>query len=437
MNINQFYNTDLEISLLGVMLNDSNALDDLIDVKEDIFYNTNNKNLFIAIKTLWQDNIEVTVPNIYGLLKTDIDNVGSISYVTSVQTNYISSTGYKKIAENLEEYRVRREIREITKDIGTMLKNEEKNETILSEISNKIDNINNLNEEDNGDIENPLDELCTILEERSINKGKVTGIETKLKGLDKRINGLNKQQLIIIAGRPAQGKTTLANNIALKIAHQGKHVAIFNLEMSKEQILEKMLSCIAFIKNDDLKLGNLDDEGWIKVAKGQSILSELRKNLKLFDKILDLDKIIAHSKKLKKQNKLDVLIVDYLQLIELNSGKKNMTREQEISTISRRLKLLSKELGITVIALAQLSRAPEQRADHRPILSDLRESGSIEQDADIVMFTYRDEYYNAESEEKGIMEIIISKQRNGSTGTEKIAWIPEYQKVCDLELNNY
>lgn len=437
MNINQFYNTDLEISLLGIMLNDSKALDDLIDVKEDIFYNTNNKNLFIAIKTLWQDNTEVTVPNIFGLMKTDVDSVGGVSYVTAIQTSYISSAGYKKIAENLEEYRVRREIREITKDIGLMLNQEEKNEKIISEIVNKIDEINNVNEEDNGDIENPLDELCNVLEERSLNKGKVTGIETKLKGLDKRINGLNKQQFIIIAGRPAQGKTTLANNIGLRIAHQGKHVAIFNLEMSKIQIFEKMLSCIAFVENENLKLGNLSDEEWVKVAKGQSLLLELKNNLKVFDSVLSLDKIIANAKKLKKQNKLDVLIVDYLQLIEVTGGRKNMSREQEISTISRKLKLLSKDLKITVIALSQLSRAPEQRADHRPILSDLRESGSIEQDADIVMFTYRDEYYNAETEEKGIMEIIVGKQRNGPTGTEKVAWIPQYQKICDLDLNSF
>lgn len=436
MNLNQFSNTDLENTLLSIMLNDSNALDDLIDTKEEVFYTTANKNLFLAIKVLWQENKEVTVPNIYGLLKTGIDNVGGVSRISELQSSYIASAGYKQIAANLEEYRIRREIRNITKDISIMLGKEEKNESILSQITRKIDEIYSVNEEDTGEIENPLEELGTILEERSLNKGKVTGIETKLNGLDKRINGLNKQQLIVIAGRPGQGKTTLANNIALRVAHQGKSVAIFNLEMSKIQIFEKMLSCIAFIKNDNLRLGNLNDEEWVKVAQGQSRLLDLTQNLKVFDTVLNLDKIISNAKKLKKKNKLDVLIVDYLQLIE-TSGKKNMSREQEISTISRRLKLLSKELDITVIALAQLSRAPEQRADHRPILSDLRESGSIEQDADIVIFTYRDEYYNVESEEKGIMEIIIGKQRNGATGTEKVAWIPEYQKVCDLDLNNY
>ena len=434
MNINQFYNTDLEINLLGIMINDSNALDDLIGVKDDIFYNSNNKGLFIAIKTLWQENIEVTVSNIYGLLKTGIENIGGISTVSAIQSSYISSAGYKKISENLEEYRVRREIREITKDIGIMLNKEEKNETILNAVTNKIDDINNSDEEDNGELKKPVDDLLTVLEERSINKGKITGIETKLKGLDRRTNGLNKQQFIIIAARPGQGKTTLVNNIALKVAHQGKNVAIFNLEMSKEQILEKMLSCVAFVKNDDLKTGNMDEEGWLKVAKGSDILENLENNLKLFDTVLSLDKIIAHAKKLKKRNKLDVLIIDYLQLIQYNTGKKNDSRQNEVSDISRKLKLLSKELGITVIALSQLSRAAEQRADHRPILSDLRESGSLEQDADTVLFVYRDEYYNAETEEKGIMEIIIGKQRNGATGTEKVAWIPEYQKVCDIEL---
>lgn len=437
MNINQFYNTDLENNLLSIMLNDSNALDDLISAKEDIFYNSINKNLFIAIKILWQESKEVTVPNVYGLLKTKVDTVGGISRLSEIQSSYTSSAGYNQIALNLEEYRVRREIRNIGIELEKMFKNEDKNLNILNKITSKIDEINNLDEEDNGDIETPLMELGSILEERSQNKGKVTGIETKLSVLDKKINGLNKQNLIIIAGRPGQGKTTLANNIALRVAYQKKNVAIFNLEMSKEQIFEKMLSNVVFLDNEKLKLGELNDEEWIKVAKGQSLLLDLNANMKVFDSVLNLDSIIAKAKKLKKKNKLDVLIIDYLQLIELPGSKKNSNREQEISNISRKLKLLSKELKITVIALSQLSRACEQRADHRPILSDLRESGSIEQDADLVMFTYRDEYYNAETEEKGIMEIIIGKQRNGPTGTVKVAWLPQYQKVSDIDLGCY
>lgn len=437
MNINQFYNTTLENDLLSIMLNDSNALDDLISVKENIFYNSVNKNLFIVIKILWQESKDITVPNIHGLLKTQIDTVGGISRLSDLQSSYVTSAGYNQIAANLEEYRVRRELRSISNDLEVMFKKEEKNVNILNKITSKIDEINNADEEDNGEIEESLMELGSILEERSKNKGKITGIETKLSDLDRKINGLNKQELIIIAGRPGQGKTTLANNIALRVAHQKKNVAMFNLEMSKEQIFEKLLSNIVFLDNEKIKLGDLNDDEWIKVAKGQSLLIDLKENLKIFDSVLTLDSIIAKAKKLKKKNRLDVLIIDYLQLISVSHEKKNSSREQEISTISRKLKLLSKELKITVIALSQLSRACEQRADHRPILSDLRESGSIEQDADIVAFTYRDEYYNAETEERGIMEIIIGKQRNGPTGTVKVAWLPQYQKVCDLDLAIY
>ena len=432
MNIEQFSNIDLENDLLGIILNDKKILDDLIDIDENVFYNTANKKLFLTIKCLWRNSKEVTVANIYALLKTKINEVGGISRITDLQTEYVTSAGYKDIAKALNDYKIRRDIRDIQTDIEKMLSKEEENQLILNKINNSIEKINNTDKEDDGEIEESIEKLLCDVEERSKNNGKIRGISTGLNGFDRKINGLNKQEYMIIAARPGQGKTTLVNNIAINAMKKNHKIAIFNLEMSKEQIFEKILSNVAMVQNDKIKLGSLEDNEWERLARAQGLLIKNKNNLKVFDSILSIDKIIAAAKKLKKRNTLDILIVDYLQLIECDSKKNN--REQEVSSISRRLKLLSKELDINVIVLAQLSRAPEQRADHRPILSDLRESGSIEQDADIVTFVYRDEYYNKETEERRIMEIIIGKNRNGSTGTEKVAWIPEYQKVTDLEL---
>ena len=433
MNREQFFNLTLEDNLLEVLINDHKALDEAIVIKDDIFYSSKNKVLWSSIKALWKDNKEINPANIYSILKTDIDKVGGISRVTELQINYISSAGYKNIIKTLEEYRIRRELYNTKIEIEKQLEKNKSNEEIIQAINNKVENLLNADSEESGDITEVLEELALNLEERTVNKGKVRGIETKLIGLDYKINGLNKQEQIVIAGRPASGKTTLANNIALRVASQNKKVVIFNLEMSKTQIFEKLLSNVALVDMNKLKIGDLGENEWQKIGEGQNKLLKLRDNLRVFDSCLHIDKIIANAKKLKKQNKLDVLIIDYLQLVECQS-KGN--REQEISSISRRLKLLSKELNINVIVLSQLSRACEQRTDHRPILSDLRESGAIEQDADIILFAYRDEYYNAQSEDKNLMEIIVGKNRNGSTGTEKVAWIPQYQRVANLDVRS-
>lgn len=431
MNREQFYNINLENDLLGILLNDGKLLDDFIDAKDDIFYNTQNKKLFLTMKILWRDNKEISIPNIYGELKTKINDVGGVSRLTDLQTSYVGSSSCKNIIKVLEDYRIRRELMKVKTDMEIMFSKEKKNSEIINAITEKIEKLILEDDEDDGDIEKTLDKVAEDIEKRFKNGGKIKGIATGLTELDRKISGLNNQEMIIIAARPGQGKTTLANNIAITVARNKKNVAIFNLEMSKEQIFEKILSNVSMIECEKIKLGNLDDSDWAKIAVGSNIILSLKDNIRVYDRTLNIDSIVAKVKKLKKQNKIDVLIVDYLQLIE--TREKKQSREQEISSISRKLKQLSKELNINVIALSQLSRAPEQRADHRPILSDLRESGSIEQDADIVMFCYRDEYYNAETEDRSIMEIIVGKYRNGPTGTVRVAWVPEYQRISDLE----
>ena len=431
MNKEQFFNVNLENNLLGMILNDGKILDDLIDAKDDVFYNVQNKKLFITMKVLWRDNKEINVPNIHGELKTEVNDVGGVGRLNNLLTANTGSNSYKNIAKVLEEYRVRRELFKIKAGMDSMFSIEKKNDEIINSVLDQLDGLILEDEDDNGDIVSTLERVAEDIEIRTKNGGKIKGIETGLIDLDRKINGLNRQEMIIVAARPGQGKTTLADNIAISIAKKNKHVALFNLEMSKEQIFEKILSSVSMVECEKIGHGNLTREDWLNLGKGENMLLGLSDNIKVYDRTLRLDSILAKAKKLKKQGKLDVLIVDYLQLIECD---KKQSREQEVSYISRRLKQLSKELDINVIALSQLSRAPEQRADHRPILSDLRESGAIEQDASIILFCYRDEYYNTETEEKNVMEIIVGKNRTGTTGTIKVAWIPQYQRISNLEV---
>jgi replicative DNA helicase len=382
------------------------------------------------MKVLWKDNKEINIPNIHGELKTEINDVGGVSRLNNLLTAKEGSNSYKNIAKVLEEYRVRRELFKIKAGMDSMFSIEKKNDEIINLVLDQLDDLMLEDEEDNGDIIPTLERVAENIEVRRENGGKIKGIETGLVDLDRMINGLNKQEMIVVAARPGQGKTTLANNIAINVAKKNKHVAIFNLEMSKEQIFEKILSNVSMVECNKISNGSLSKEDWLRLGKGENTLLGLSDNMKVYDRTLRIDSILAKAKKLKKQGKLDVLIIDYLQLVE---GDKKQSREQEVSSISRKLKQLSKELNISVIALSQLSRAPEQRADHRPILSDLRESGAIEQDSDVIIFCYRDEYYNAETEEKNIMEMIIGKNRNGAPGIVKAAWVPQYQRISNLE----
>ena len=270
-----------------------------------------------------------------------------------------------------------------------------------------------------------LEELCN-------QKGKLSGTSTGFTDLDYKTNGLHDSDLLIIAARPAMGKSAFAINLATNVALQsGKGVAIFNLEMSKEQVGNRILCSEAMIDSNKVRSGQLEDDDWVKLASTLGRLSEAP--IYIDDTAgITIMEIRAKCRKLKIEKDIGLVVIDYLQLIQ-GSGKKNASREQEISEISRSLKILAKELNIPVIALSQLSRSVEKRDDKRPMLSDLRESGSIEQDADIVIFLYRDDYYNEDSEKKNVAEVILAKHRGGSTGTVDLAWLPSYTKFANLE----
>jgi replicative DNA helicase len=271
------------------------------------------------------------------------------------------------------------------------------------------------------------------IERASRQKGNVTGIPTGFLDLDRQTAGMQPSDLILIAARPSMGKTAFVLNIAQNVAFR-EHmcVAIFSLEMSKEQLVNRMFSLESRVDAQALRTGNLSDADWEKLVEGAGIIGE--SELIIDDTPgISISELRSKCRKYKLEHDLKIVIIDYLQLMTGSGGRASDSRQQEISDISRSLKALARELGVPVVALSQLSRAVEQRPDHRPMLSDLRESGAIEQDADVVMFIYRDDYYNKDTDLKGISEIIIAKQRNGPVGTIQLAWLAEYTKFANLE----
>ena len=294
-----------------------------------------------------------------------------------------------------------------------------------------FDIIQNKNKSDFTPIKDVLIESFNKLEELYNRKTRITGLPTGFTDLDYQTAGLHGSDLILVAARPAMGKSAFALNIASNVAIKaGVPVAIFNLEMSKEQLVNRILSSEAMVDSNKIRTGKLEEEDWNKLAGVVGTLSDAKIYIDDTPGISVME-IRTKCRKLKMEKDIGLIVIDYLQLIQ-GSSKRKTSREQEIAEISRSLKILAKELNVPVIALSQLSRAVEQRPDHRPMLSDLRESGSIEQDADIVMFLYRDDYYNKDSEEKDISEVIIAKHRGGSTNTVKLLWMGTYTKFANL-----
>ncbi len=263
------------------------------------------------------------------------------------------------------------------------------------------------------------------------NKGQVNGVASGFKDLDAKTSGFQSGDMVLIAARPSMGKTTFCLNIAQNAAiRDGRKVAIFSLEMSKEQLAYKLLCAEANVDMVKLRNGDLDDRDWENIARASGPLASA--GIYIDDTAgISVMEMRSKCRRLKIEHGIDLIIIDYLQLM---SGSNSDNRQQEVSEISRSIKALAKEMKCPVIALSQLSRAPEQRADHRPMLSDLRESGSIEQDADIVMFLYREFYYSKEKEDENIAECILAKHRNGEVGTVNLAWIGKYSKFGNLDL---
>ena len=428
---------DAEQAVLGSMLTDKDAVMSAMEtLKADAFYREDNKAIYEAMQNLYgkAEPIDLITLKEELVQLGKLDLIGGIEYIVSLQDKVPTTANVQKYIKIVEEkYTLRNLIKTANEIIDLGYDQTRDISDIMDMSEKKIFNIMQNNSQNAyAPIKDVLVDSFTKLEELYNRKEHVTGVPTGYVDLDNKTAGLHGSELILVAGRPAMGKTAFGLNIATYAALKANiPVAIFSLEMSKEQLANRMLCIESMVPSDRVRTGKLDDEDWVKLASTIGPLSD--SGIYIDDTPgISVTEIRTKCRKLKMEKNIGLVLIDYLQLIS-SSNKRAGSREQEISEISRSLKILAKELDIPVIALSQLSRAVEQRPDHRPMLSDLRESGAIEQDADIVMFLYRDDYYNPETDKKNVAEVIIAKQRGGSTGTVELLWLSDYTKFVNLE----
>lgn len=430
------HDIEAEQAVIGSMLTDKDAVMTAVEkLTENSFYRDDNKAIFEAIINLYNRAEPIDIVTVKDELTSMglFEKVGGLEYLVMLPDKVPTTANVEKYIKIVEEKSTLRSLIKTANEIIDLGYNQTEDvEDIMASSEKKIfDIIQKNNQKSYTPIKDVLIESFTKLEELYNQKTRITGVPTGFIELDYKTAGLHGSDLILIAARPAMGKTAFALNIAANAALRANTpVAIFNLEMSKDQLVDRILCMEAMVDSNKIRTGKLEEDDWSKLAGVVGPLSD--SNIYIDDTPgISIMEIRTKCRKLKMEKNIGLIVIDYIQLIQASS-KKSATREQEISEISRSLKILAKELNVPVIALSQLSRAVEQRPDHRPMLSDLRESGAIEQDADIVMFLYRDDYYNKDSEEKDISEVIIAKHRGGSTGTVKLLWMGNYTKFVNL-----
>jgi replicative DNA helicase len=430
------YNLEAEQSIIGSMLIDKTAISRAVEIlKTEDFYRDSHKVIFNAIFELYQKDTPIDMITLLEHLRSSekLEASGGITYISEISNSVPSTANLSSYIKIVDDKSILRKlIRASTEIMENCYNKQDDVEAVMDLAEQKVFNIAERKSTSDFEPMNTVLERGFLEIERIFNnKGETTGVSSGFPELDGLTAGFQKGDMILIAARPSMGKTTFALNLAEYAAlREGKSVAVFSLEMSKEQLSYKLLCSEANVDMSKLRSGSLEDKDWENIAKASGPLAAA----KIFiddtagTSVMDMR---SKCRKLKMEHGIDMILIDYLQLM---SGSNTESRQQEVSEISRSIKALAKEMECPVIALSQLSRAPEQRADHRPMLSDLRESGSIEQDADIVMFLYRDEYYDAETEDKNIAELIIAKQRNGPIGTVKLAWIGQFSKFARLDV---
>ncbi len=431
------HDVEAEQAVIGSMLTDSEAVTSSIEVlKESDFYREDNKIIFSAMLNLYNRSEPIDLITVKSELEAmgKIDQVGGIEYLAELPEKVPTTANASKYINIVHEKSILRNLIKTANEIIELGYDPTENvEDIMDGAEKKIFNlIQDRDQKGYTHIKDILVESFTKLEELYNRKQNITGLPTGFVDLDNRTAGLHGSEFILIAARPAMGKSAFVLNIATNVALRANvPVAIFSLEMSKDQMVNRILCSEAMVDSNKLRTGKLEEDDWAKLAGTIGPLSDA--GIYIDDTPgISIMEIRARCRKMKLEKNIGLVIIDYLQLVQA-SNKRNGSREQDIAEISRSLKILAKELNIPVIALSQLSRAVEQRPDHRPMLSDLRESGSIEQDADIVMFLYRDDYYHEDSDKKNIAEVIIAKQRSGSTGTVDLGWLGSYTKFVNLE----
>ena len=428
---------EAEQSVVGSMIMDKDAIVTAMEMLvQDDFYHKQYGILYDSMIELYNAGQPVDLVTLQNKLKEkDVpQEISSLEFVRDLVTSVPTSANVKYYANIVKENAMKRSLIRTIDDIeNECYAGKESLESILDKTEHDVFAL--LSSRTGGEyvpIRQVVMNALEKIEMASKQSGTVTGIPTGFIDLDYRTAGLQPSDLILVAARPSMGKTAFVLNIAQYVAfHENMCTAIFSLEMSKEQLVNRLFSLESRVDAQALRTGNLSDADWEKLVEGAGIIgnSEL-----IIDDTpgISISEMRSKCRKYKLEHDLKLIIIDYLQLMS-GSGRSSDSRQQEISDISRSLKALARELSVPVIALSQLSRAVEQRPDHRPMLSDLRESGAIEQDADVVMFIYRDDYYNKDTDLKGISEIIIAKQRNGPIGTVNLAWLPEYTKFANLE----
>ena len=430
------HSVEAEQSVIGSMIMDREAIvvaSELITGED--FYNRQYGILFETMVELNDEGSPVDLVTLQNRLREkDVPpEVSSLEFVRELLAAVPTSANIKYYANIVAEKATLRRLIRLNEEIAnTCYAGKESLEYILDDTEKKVFQlVQKRTTDDFVPINQVVMNALNRIEIAAKNKGSVTGIPTGFIDLDYRTAGMQPSDLILIAARPSMGKTAFELNLAEYMAFKKNYtVALFSLEMSKEQLVNRMFSLEAGVDAQKLRTGQLSDQEWERLIEGAGIIG--KSNLIIDDTPgINISELRSKCRKYKLEHNLDIIMIDYLQLMT-GSGRAE-SRQLEIADISRSLKGLARELNVPVIALSQLSRAVEQRPDHRPMLSDLRDSGAIEQDADVVMFLYRDDYYNHDSDKKGILEVIIAKQRNGPIGTVELAWLPEYTKFANLE----
>lgn len=431
------HSIEAEQSVVGAMLMDKDAILTAAEIiSGQDFYQTAYGVIFDSMVELFNEGKPVDLITLQERLKEkDVPpEIASLEFVRDLVSAVPTSANVKYYAEIVSDKAMLRKLIKLNDEINNVCyAGKEPLEAVLEKTEKSVfDLLQRRNTGEYVPIKDVVLNALDKIEKASKNKGSVTGIPTGFIDLDYKLSGLQPADLILVAARPSMGKTAFVLNIAQYVAfRKDKTAAIFSLEMSKEQLVNRLFSLESQVDAQALRTGNMKDSDWEKLIEGAGIIG--KSHLIIDDTPgISVSELRSKCRKYKLEQGLDIVIIDYLQLMTGSVGGRAESRQQEISEISRSLKALARELSVPVIALSQLSRAVEGRPDKRPMLSDLRESGAIEQDADVVMFIYRDEYYNKDSEYKKQAEIIIAKQRNGPVGTVHLAWLGEYTKFANL-----
>jgi len=430
------HSAEAEQSVIGAMLMDRDAITIASEIltTED-FYQKQYGILFEAMVELYTENSPVDLVTLQNRLREkDVPpEISSLEFAGELITAVPTSVNVKSYAEIVAEKAALRRLIKVNEEIASACyAGKDSVDEIMEDTEKKIFQV--LQRKTNDDFVPIKDVVLNVLdkiEAASRTKGNVTGHATGFIDLDYKTAGFQNSDLILIAARPSMGKTAFVLNIAEYMAfHSNETVAIFSLEMSKEQLVNRLFSLESHVEAQNLRTGNLSDSDWSSLIEAAGIIG--KSNLIIDDTPgISVANLRSKCRKYKLEHNLGIIMIDYLQL--MTGSRKAESRQQEISDISRSLKEIARELQVPVVALSQLSRAVEQRPDHRPMLSDLRESGAIEQDADVVMFLYRDDYYNHDTDKKNVAEVIIAKQRNGSIGTVELAWLPSFTKFANMQ----